>query len=172
MPTQQSESYHSVAVPSVGYRTLKPRRLVSEASLSDSSAVVSGDLRWVQSAHESADPTWMGTSVQVMFLVIVVAVSTVLAFVLDVRRAIENDRFVEWLKTERKSDWDALTRSDRFLTIRAVEILRRGALADDAEFHTRYQLTRHGPRFAAAMSVAGAGIGLVILGTVLLGWNW
>ena len=114
----------------------------------------------------------MDTSVQVMFLVIVVAVSTVSAFVLDVRRGIENDRFVAWLKTERESDWDALTRSDRFLTIRAVEILRRGALADDAEFHVRYQLTRHGTRFAIAMSVAGAGIALVVLGTVFFGWNW
>jgi len=114
----------------------------------------------------------METSVQVMFLVVVVAVSTVFAFVLDVRRGVENDRFVAWLKAERKSDWDALTRSDRLLTIRAVEILRRGALADDTEFHARYQLTRHGTRFAAAMSVAGAGIALVLLGTVFFGWNW
>ena len=75
----------------------------------------------------------MNASVQVMFLVIVVAVSTIFAFFLEVRRGVENDRFVEWLKTKRKPDWDALTRSDRFLTIRAVEILRRGALADDAE---------------------------------------
>lgn len=159
-------------MPSVGYRTLKSRRLVSEASLPDSSAVVSGNLRWVQTAHGSADPKWMDTSVQVMFLVIVVAVSTVFAFVLDVRRGVENDRFVEWLKTERKRDWDALTRADRLLTIRAVEMLRRGALADDAEFHVRYQLTRHGPRFAAAMSVAAAGIALVVVGTVLVDWNW
>jgi len=114
----------------------------------------------------------MDTSVPVMFLVIVVAVSTVFAFVLDVRCGIENDRLVEWLKTERKSDWDALTRSDRLLTIRAVEMLRRGALADDGEFHVRHQLTRHGTRFAAAMSVAGAGIALVVLGTVFFGWNW
>lgn len=114
----------------------------------------------------------MDTSAQVMFLVSVVAVSTIYAFVLDVRRGVESDRLVEWLKTERQSDWDALTRADRFLTIRAIEILRRGALADDAEFHTRYQLTRHGTRFAAAMSVAGAGIALVILGTAFFSWNW
>ena len=114
----------------------------------------------------------MKTSVQVMFLVIVVAVSTIFAFFLEVRRGVENDRFVEWLKTKRKADWDALTRSDRFLTVRAVEILRRGALADDAEFHARYQLTRHGTRFAIAMIVAGAGIALVVLGTVFFDWNW
>lgn len=114
----------------------------------------------------------MDAGVQVMFLVIVVAVSTVFAFVLDVRRDVENDRFVEWLKTQRKSDWDALTRVDRLLTVRAVEILRRGALADDAEFHVRYRLTRHGTRFAAAMSVAVAGIALLVLGTVFFSWNW
>ena len=135
-------------------------------------STLSGNLRGVQTAQGSADPKWMDASVQVMFLVIVVAVSTVFAFVLEVRRGVENDRFVEWLKTERKSDWDSLTRADRLLTIRAVEILRRGALADDAEFHARYQLTRHGTRFAAAMSVAGAGIALVVLGTVVFGWNW
>lgn len=114
----------------------------------------------------------MDTSVQVMFLVIVVAVSTVYAFVLEVRRGVENDRFVKWLKTERKSDWEALTRADRFLTIRAVEILRRGALAEDAEFHVLYQSTRHGTRFAVAMSVACAAIALVLVGTVFFSWNW
>ena len=103
----------------------------------------------------------MDASVEVMFLVIVVAVSTVYAFTLEVRRGLENDRFVEWLKIERKSDWDALTRADRLLTVRAVEMLRHGALADDDEFNVRYQSTRHGIRFAAAMSVAGAGIALV-----------
>jgi hypothetical protein len=45
-------------------------------------------------------------------------------------------------------------------------------LADDAEFHARYQLTRHGTRFAIAMIVAGAGIALVVLGTVFFDWNW
>ncbi len=79
----------------------------------------------------------MNASVQVMFLVIVVAVSTIFAFVLEMRRGVENDRFIEWLKTKRKEDWDTLTGSDRLLTIRAVEKLRRGALADDAEFHAR-----------------------------------
>jgi len=107
-----------------------------------------------------------------MFLVIVVAVSTIFAFLLDVRRGVENDRFVEWLKTKRKADWATLTRSDRLLTIRAVEMLRRRALADDAEFHARYHLTRHGTRFVTAMSVAGTGIALLVLGTVFFDWNW
>jgi hypothetical protein len=114
----------------------------------------------------------MKASFQVMFLVIVIAVSTVFAFVLDVRRGVENDRFLKWLKTERKVHWEALTRSDRFLTIRAVEILRRGPLADDAEFHAHHKLTRHGRPFAIAMSVAGAGIALMVLGTVFFDWNW
>ena len=113
----------------------------------------------------------MNTSVQVMFLVIVVAVSTVFAFFLEVRREAENDRFVEWLKTKRKADWGTLTRSDRLLTIRAVEMLRRGALAGDAEFHARYQSTRHGTRFVTAMSVAGTGIALLVLGSVFFDWN-
>jgi hypothetical protein len=114
----------------------------------------------------------MNTSFQVMFLVIVVAISTVYAFYLDVRREAENGSLLRWLKTERKIHWEALSRSDRFLTIRAVEILRRGALANDAEFHARHQLTRHGTRFAIAMSVAGAGIALLVLGTVVFDWNW
>ena len=114
----------------------------------------------------------MTTSVEVMFLVSVGVVSTVYAFYLDIRRGVENDRFLEWLKTERSADWDGLTRSDRFLTIRAVEILRRGPLADDAEFHARYQLTRYGTRFVIAMSVAVTCIGLLLLGTAFLDWNW
>ena len=114
----------------------------------------------------------METSIQVMFLVTVVAVSTVFAFYLDVRREAEFGRFVEWLKTERTADWQALTRSDRFLTIRAVEILRRGALAEDPEFHIGYQRTRPGRRFVTAMIVAGAGIALLVLGTTLFEWSW
>ncbi len=114
----------------------------------------------------------MKTSVQVMFLVIVGVASTVYAFYLEVRRGTKNDQFLDWLKTRRSADWDALTRADRFLTIRAVEILRRGSLADDTEFHARYQLTRHGTRFALAMFVAGAAIAILILGTVFLDWNW
>jgi ABC-type Fe3+-siderophore transport system permease subunit len=114
----------------------------------------------------------METSIQVMFLVTVVAVSTVFAFYLDVRREAEIGRFVEWLKTERTADWGALTRSDRFLTIRAVEILRRGALAGDGEFHARYQRTRHDIRFATAMIVALAGIALLLVGTTLFDWKW
>ncbi|MDF1596832.1 MAG: hypothetical protein P1T08_12210 [Acidimicrobiia bacterium] len=114
----------------------------------------------------------MNTSFQVMFLVSVVAASTIYAFYLDVRREGEDHRFVDWLKTERTADWDALTRSDRFLTIRAVEILRRGPLADDAEFRARYQRTRHGARFFVAMSVAGTAIALLIVGTTLFDWDW
>jgi preprotein translocase subunit Sss1 len=114
----------------------------------------------------------MKTSIQVMFLVVVGVVSTAYAFYLEVRRGAEHDRFFRWLKTERKPDWDGLSRVDRFLPIRAVEILRRGRLADDAEFLARYRLTRHGTRFAFAMSVAGAAIGLLILGTVFLDWTF
>jgi hypothetical protein len=114
----------------------------------------------------------METSIQIMVLVIVVLVSTVYAFYLDVRREAEFGRLVEWLKTERRTDWQALTRSDRFLTIRAVEILRRGALAGDAEFHARYQNTSPGTRFVTAMIVAVAGIALLVLGTTLFDWKW
>jgi hypothetical protein len=114
----------------------------------------------------------METSIQIMVLVIVVLVSTVYAFTLDVRREGEFGRLVEWLKTERKADWQALTRSDRFLTIRAVEILRRGALAGDGDFHARYQRTRHGTRFVTAMIIAVTGIALLVSGTTLFGWKW
>jgi hypothetical protein len=119
-----------------------------------------------------ADSKQMQAGVQVMFLVIVGVISTVYAFYLDIRRGAENDRFVTWLKTERSAEWDALTRVDRFLTIRAVEILRRGALAGDTEFHARYRRTRHGARFAIAMSIAGIAIALLIVGTTFFDWNW
>ncbi|MDH3472015.1 MAG: hypothetical protein OEM94_11935 [Acidimicrobiia bacterium] len=114
----------------------------------------------------------MNASFQVKFLVIVASVSVVYAFYLDVRHGIENQRFVEWLRTERRADWDALTRSDRFFTVRAIQILRRGPLANDAEFHDRYELTKYGPRFIVAMSVAGLSIALVLLGTAFLDWAW
>ena len=114
----------------------------------------------------------MQTSVQVMFLVVVDVVATGYAFYLEIRRSARSDRFLEWLKIERTADWDALSRADRFLTVRAVEILRRGPLAQDDEFHARYRLTRHGTRFAIAMSVAGAAIALLVLGTTLLNWSW
>lgn len=114
----------------------------------------------------------METSIQVMALVSVVAISTLFAFYLDVRRQAEYRRFIEWLKNDRKADWQALTRSDRFLTIRAVEILRRGALAGDPEFQARYQRTRHNRRFATAMIVALAGVALLVVGTTLFDWDW
>jgi hypothetical protein len=114
----------------------------------------------------------MSASLQVMVVVSVVAISTIYAFYLDVRRDAEDGRFLEWLKTERKTEWDALSRSDRFLSIRAVEILRRSALADDADFQDRYRLTRHGKRFAIAMTVALTGIAVLVLGTVLFDWEW
>ena len=114
----------------------------------------------------------METSVQVKLFVILGVASACYAFYLDVRRGAENERFLEWLMAERSADWDGLTRADRFLTVRAVELLRRGALADDADFHARYQLTRHGIRFGVAMSVAGAAIALLIFGTTFLEWNW
>lgn len=114
----------------------------------------------------------MKASIQVMVLVIVGVVSTLYAFFLDIRRGVENDRFLTWLKAERSTDWNALSRVDRFLTIRAVEILRRGSLAGDPEFHARYRLTRHGARFAIAMSVAGTAIALLVVGTVFFDWSW
>lgn len=107
-----------------------------------------------------------------MFLVSVTALSVVYAFILEVRRGFEQDRLLEWLKAERAADWDALPRSDRFLTVRAVEILRRGALASDADFHARYQMTRHGSRFAVAMSIAVTAIALLLIGTRFFGWSW
>ena len=107
-----------------------------------------------------------------MFLVAVVALSTGYAFYLDVRREAANHRLIEWLRTERRTSWDALSRSDRFLTIRAVEILRRGPLSDDAEFQAHYRLTRHGIRFAIAMIAAGAAVAILILGTILFDWGW
>jgi hypothetical protein len=125
-----------------------------------------------QLALRTADPSQMKTSIQVMFLVIVGVVSTVYAFYLEVRRGAENDRFLEWLKTERKPDWDALSRVDRFLPIRADEMLRRGPLADDEEFHARYRLTRHGTRFVIAMIIAGTAIAVLILGIVFLDWDF
>ena len=114
----------------------------------------------------------MNASVQVMVLVTVGVISTIYAFVLDVRRGLEADRFLAWLKAERSIYWDALSRVDRFLTIRAVEILRRGPLAGDAEFHDRYRATRHGARFAFAMSVSATVIALLVIGTVVFEWNW
>lgn len=114
----------------------------------------------------------MTASVQVMVLVSVGVVAIVYAFYLDVRRGVRSDRFLAWLKTERKAEWEALSRADRFLPGRAVEILRRGPLAADTEFHSRYQATRHGRRFGIAMTVAAAAIALLVLGTVYLGWSW
>ena len=107
-----------------------------------------------------------------MFLVSVSMLSVVYAFFLEVRRGFEQDRLLEWLKTERRADWDALPRSDRFLIVRAVEILRRGPLASDADFHAHYQMTKHGTRFAVAMSIAVTAIALLVLGTRFLDWSW
>jgi len=107
-----------------------------------------------------------------MFLVSVTMLSVLYAFFLEVRRGVEEDRLLEWLKTERRADWDALTRSDRFLTMRAFEVLRRGSLASDADFNAHYQMTRHGTRFAVAMSIAVTAIALLALGTRFLDWNW
>jgi hypothetical protein len=133
---------------------------------------VSARLERLQAAQRRADPLQMKPSIQVMFFVIVGALSAVYAFLLEVRRGVEDDRFLAWLKTNRRAEWDALTRSDRFLTVRAVEILRRGPLANDADFQSRYHMTRHGTRFFIALSIAGVAITLLLLGTFLLDWNW
>ena len=114
----------------------------------------------------------MKTDVRVMVLVTVAGLAAVYAYILDWRLASEKDRFLEWLKTERSAEWGALTRSDRFLSIRAVEILRRGPLADDSEFHARYQLTRPGRRFLTAIGVSATAIALTLLGTTVFDWNW
>jgi len=107
-----------------------------------------------------------------MILVTVSVAATGYAFFLDVRRGAENDRFLAWLRAERKPEWDRLTRADRFLTMRAVEILRRGTLSDDDEFQRRYRQTRPGSSLAFAVSIASAAMALVIIGTVLLDWSW
>lgn len=107
-----------------------------------------------------------------MVYLIVGALSTVYAFILELRRGVENDRFLKWLRTERRAEWDALTRSDRLLTARAVEILRRGPLASDVDFQDRYQMTRHGTRFAIALSISVTMITLLVLGTLYLDWGW
>lgn len=114
----------------------------------------------------------MTASFPVMLLVSVGVMAGVYAFVLEVRRGVKTDRLLEWLKRERKADWDGLSRLDRILTVRAVEMLRRGALAGDADFQARYQMTRHGTRFALAMSIAAVAVALVLAGTTWLGWEW
>lgn len=133
---------------------------------------VSAWLERLQASRRPADPLQMKTSIQVVFFVIVGTLSAVYAFLLEVRRGLEDDRFLAWLKTKRSAEWSALTRSDRFLTVRAVEILRRGPLANDAEFRSRYQMTRHGIRFFIALIIACVAIALLLLGTLLLDWNW
>ncbi len=130
------------------------------------------ELNTVQGTEAPADPHEMETSVQIIVLVIVVLVATVYAFSLDIRRGAAFRRLIDWLKSDRAAEWQALTRSDRFLTIRAVEILRRGALAGDDDFHVRYRETRHATRFMVAMIVAFAGIALLVLGTTYFGWTW
>ena len=114
----------------------------------------------------------MSTSPEVKVTVIVVAAATLYGFYLDIRSGRANDRLMKWLKSERRVEWDELSRSDRFLSMRAIEILRRGALNDDAEFHDRYQQTRPDRRFAAAMIVAVASVALLLIGTKYLGWDW
>jgi hypothetical protein len=114
----------------------------------------------------------MTASFPVMLLVSIGVFAAVYAFVLEVRRGVKTDRLLEWLKRERKAEWDGLSRVERLLTVRAVEILRRGVLADDADFHARYQMTRHGTRFAIAMSMASVAIALVLVATTWLGWEW
>jgi len=107
-----------------------------------------------------------------MVLVTTGVISTVYTFYLEVKPSARNDQFLDWLKNERTAEWDAMTRADRLLTVRAVEMLRRGALADDREFLDRYQTTRHDKRFGISMIVAGAAIAVLILGTVILDWSW
>jgi len=114
----------------------------------------------------------MGASIEVMILVGLAAGSTVYAFILDIRRTDERRRLVTWLESERADTWYALSRADRFLTIRALEILRRGPLAADEEFLARFRRTKHGRRFAVAMTVSVVAIALLLFGTSVLDWRW
>lgn len=114
----------------------------------------------------------MDASIPVMVLVSLTAVSTIYAFVLDIRRGNETRQLITWLETERAEAWDSLSRSDRFLTVRAFEILRRGALSADEAYLTRFRRTKHGRRFGAAMLVSGTAIALLLIGTSVLDWQW
>ncbi len=114
----------------------------------------------------------MSASAQVMFSVVVCGGATGYAFYLEIRRSARSARFLEWLKTERTTEWAALGRADRLFPVRAVEMLRRGPLADDAEFNARYRPTKHGKRFAVTMTVASTAIALLLIGTSLLNWRW
>jgi len=97
-------------------------------------------------------------------LVTVGAASTGCAFCLDGRRSAAKHRLLAWLRTERPTECEELTSADRFMTIRAVEMLRRSSLAEDEEFRAWYRLTNHGTRFAVAMILAGSVIGLLFSG--------
>jgi Flp pilus assembly protein TadB len=114
----------------------------------------------------------MDAGIPVMVLVSLTAGFTLYAFVLEIRRSSESSRLITWLETERTEAWDALSRSDRFLAVRALEILRRGALFADEEYLTRFRRTKHGKRFAVAMIASAAAIALLLIGTSFLDWRW
>lgn len=77
----------------------------------------------------------------VLFVVLAIAVAAAAyAFRTQAQQQRALSHVVEWLKTERASQWEALPRYSRLFTIAGVERLRRGALDDDSEFHQRYEL--------------------------------
>lgn len=107
-----------------------------------------------------------------IILVTIAAISLVYAFVLEWRRSSAFARLLSWLRTERAENWDALSRADRLLSIKAVEILRRGPLSDDDEFQGQYRASKHGRQFAVSMSLGFISIVLAVIGTQVFDWDW
>jgi hypothetical protein len=116
----------------------------------------------------------MGTSLEIVLLLSVAASATIYAFYLNVVRERAFRRLTRWLRESRPQEWGALPRSTRWLnSVGAVEQLRRGALAADPEFDSRYRHARpHQRRFLSALGIGVLAIALVAIGSQSLGWSF
>lgn len=114
------------------------------------------------------------TDPAVMVLISLAVAVTLLAWWLSARNDRKTRRLIAHVKQHHGSYWQSLPRLSRILNpVGAVEAYRRSAQPADPIFLALYQERRRGRRIElTAITVAGAIIAIVIVGTTLLGWQW
>ncbi len=114
----------------------------------------------------------METSVAVKALISLAAISTIAAFVLNIRNERRQRDLLNWVQAARPAAWQSLPRSVHFLPGAAAVARLRRQLVGDIDFAVRDTAARRGrPAMLAALVTGVAAIGLTLVGVVLGVWS-
>ncbi len=115
-----------------------------------------------------------GTSLEIMVLLTIAAAVVLYAWWLSIAESRRRRDLAAWLRQHHGERWDRLPWLSRnLITVHAIELLRRGGLAEDPDFMTRYRAMKSGKgRQLALLALTMVLIGAVGLGVRYLGWTW